>query len=273
MPNDANPFVSTEPGALPGEGPLTLAGLSLPDGHRVHPDRSFLAGGAVAPVMWMTDDVVPGTAAVWSGAAHAFSSTGLWPILLDGLAGETSRPWEDGELSPEPDLNIGALDAAAVLESAWDVGDDELIEMRAPVSGEAFPGLTATEGWPDRDGWPDDIAPQLPDRKLGLVPATRPADVPAVIGWTGPANWYDSMAPFSAVLRSWEERFGAVVVEIGFDTLILAVRRPPSSIEAALRVTAEHEAFCSDNIWQGVGSYAAYAQELVDSPAWSFWWD
>lgn len=41
---------------------------------------------------------------------------------------------------------------------------------------------------------------------------------------------------------------------VGFDTVDLLVERPPRTQQAALAVAAEHFAFCTDNIYQGVGS-------------------
>ena len=101
----------------------------------------------------------------------------------------------------------------------------------------------------------------------------RPADAVATLGWTGPLNHYDDMGMLAAVLRSWEDRFGAVVVGIGFDTLTVAVRRPPSDERSATAVAAEHLAACSDNIWQGPGSLVVYADMIREQPVWSFWWD
>jgi hypothetical protein len=86
-------------------------------------------------------------------------------------------------------------------------------------------------------------------------------------------NYEQAADELSAVLRSWEERFGAVLVGVGFDTLHLLVERPPQTMESAIRVAAEHFAFCTDNVDQGAGSIRELAQELVGAPIWSFWWD
>jgi hypothetical protein len=81
------------------------------------------------------------------------------------------------------------------------------------------------------------------------------------------------MGALASLLRSWEDRFGAYVIAIGFDTLDLAVLRPARTPEQARAIAAEHFASCPDNIYQGSGTLEAYAQELVDAPRWSFWWD
>ncbi|WP_218826191.1 DUF4253 domain-containing protein [Actinomadura mexicana] len=52
------------------------------------------------------------------------------------------------------------------------------------------------------------------------------------------------------MVRSWEDRFGAQVVGAGFADLYPSVAAPPSTYEEALRLAAEHPAFCPDDIWQ-----------------------
>ncbi|MFE9637259.1 DUF4253 domain-containing protein [Streptomyces sp. NPDC006463] len=108
-----------------------------------------------------------------------------------------------------------------------------------------------------------------------MVAAPSGADALALVGWDGPANWDNDTAKFSAVVSDWEQRFGACVVAVGSDTLHLSVATPPTSREDALLVAAEHFAFCPDNIWQGPRpqTLAAYAERLIDTQCWEFWWD
>jgi hypothetical protein len=70
---------------------------------------------------------------------------------------------------------------------------------------------------------------------LGLVPAARSADLAALIGWTGPANAF-GLAELSAVLRSWEQRFGARVVAL-LDELYVSVAAPPLRWDHAEHLT------------------------------------
>ncbi|MGC9668658.1 DUF4253 domain-containing protein [Planosporangium sp. 12N6] len=105
------------------------------------------------------------------------------------------------------------------------------------------------------------------------MPAARGADALTVVGWSGPTNHTNDTGEISAVVRSWEERFGAQVVGVGFDTLYLSIAAPPTSLSHALRVAAEHFAFCPDLVWQGTGTLTAYAEQLVGVNNWSFWWD
>ena len=56
----------------------------------------------------------------------------------------------------------------------------------------------------------------------------------------------DDGADVAGVLRSWEDRFGAYVVAVGFATLDLVVTRPPGDAREALVLAQEHYAFCPD---------------------------
>jgi hypothetical protein len=89
-----------------------------------------------------------------------------------------------------------------------------------------------------------------PSMRLGLVAANRGADALATAGWTGPANYTNDTGEIAAVVRSWEDRYGARVIGAGFADLYLSVAAPPTTLDEALHIAAEHFAFCPDNIWQ-----------------------
>jgi len=46
--------------------------------------------------------------------------------------------------------------------------------------------------------------------------------------------------PIAVILRSWEERFGASLLEVGFAEVRLLVKRTPRSHEAAQRLGASN---------------------------------
>jgi hypothetical protein len=78
------------------------------------------------------------------------------------------------------------------------------------------------------------------------------------------------------VLRSWEERFGAVLVAMTFSTLVLAVAHPPRSQADAERVAAEHFAFCPDQHDPQNGTVytpRTYGRTIRGASRWRFWWD
>ena len=145
-------------------------------------------------------------------------------------------------------------------------------EVLAPFS-RSFPGLAAASaGRAGADQLAEAVASLAGPLRIGLVAAGRPADALVAAGWRGAAN-YHTAVPLTVVLRSWEERFGATLMHVGYDMVDLLVERPVNSPEAALAVAAEHFAFCMDNIYQGAGSIEEYAAELPGAARWSFWWD
>lgn len=74
------------------------------------------------------------------------------------------------------------------------------------------------------------------------------------------------------MLRSWEDRFGAVLVDVGFDEIRLLVGRPPRNLQAAERIAAEHFAL-ADECTDGSREIPSIATSLVKAPIWTFWWD
>ncbi|WP_051814429.1 DUF4253 domain-containing protein [Kitasatospora sp. MBT63] len=109
-----------------------------------------------------------------------------------------------------------------------------------------------------------------------LAQAGRSTDVPALARRHDlPEPWESDPAELSAVLRSWEERFGTRLVLLERERLILSVAAPPSTTDAAQAVAAEHFAFAPDTITQGdhetLRPYAAH--EVLGRRMWSFWWD
>ena len=104
---------------------------------------------------------------------------------------------------------------------------------------------------------------------LALVRAERPADIPAVMAW-------EAEAPhefLSALLRSWEDRFGARVVAFRGSTIHVSVARPPAATADASLVAMEHMLLGDDNHPCGDLNFADYAKSLVGERHWSFWWD
>jgi len=92
------------------------------------------------------------------------------------------------------------------------------------------------------------------------------------VGWRTTGRFPTSL-PIAAVLRSWEARFGARLLDVGPGAQIrLLVERPPRGIEAAERVAAEHFAFCDESAGQGLHDIAGIAASLVNAPVWTCWW-
>lgn len=244
--------------------------VDLPPGRLVVP---YEAAGA-RPAYWLSDQ--PVGADLWTLLRQAHPRSGLWPVLAGSIDADPEVPWAAGEVTPQPAAAIDGLDAGQVMAGWWAEWIEDGEEGELEPFGSGWPGL-AEPGDGGRE--PGEFADQfLRDHddgtsRLMLVPAARSADVVTVLGWHGPANYSDDMAPLSSVMRSWEDRFGARLIELGYDTLALAVAAPPVNARHAERVGAEHFAFCPDNVVQGPGTIRSYAAQLPGNDLWSFWWD
>jgi hypothetical protein len=202
-------------------------------------------------------------------------STGCCPVLLAGNALATLQEnW-----NPAPALaELEQRDAAAVLADRYPDGCLFHADCLKPF-GTAFPGLAPAT--PTRALLrPAEIVETAAEEAafpgaslLGLVPVARPADIPAAIGWFGMCNSWDDVVGLSAVLRSWEDRFGAVLVRMNSATLELAVAAPPWERSECLAIAAEHFAFCDDTFHGNPGTLRDYANLLRGNTRWSFWWD
>lgn len=260
---------------LPEEGPAQVGPLTLPPGRRQY---SVDDGQLVA---WVTVEKMPDAGRAWLALSAAHSATGLVPVLL-----QEDRPdrrpdgWEPyfGFFHPADATLLDRISAGDVIATAWDrwIGSTQA-RYTAPF-GRRFPGLAPAEKTHLPAVELQRAAAALAPAHLGLVAASRPADVPATVGWS--VFGVDELGPaarsleISAVLRSWESRFGARLLRIGADaTLVVLVERPPQTLELARQVAAEHCAF-GDEV-DGKASYTveSVAVGLVGTPIWTFWWD
>ena len=276
-------------GRLPGGGSVWLGPVTLPPGGLIRANEG--EGEAVA---WATDDPVPDPGRVWAALSVLHPQTGLVPILLDGLEGDTRQPWDEGEFSGPLNLaGMNGLDPGRVLGGLWarsletlsegEQEDPDRARLRAPFTRE-FPGLAPSGDAPltaaERQQALDVLLPEMrltslpqPAARIGLVAADRPADVLPAIGWWGVANrGYEFLLPLAAVLRSWEDRFGACLVNVGFAEIRLLVERPPRTLAAAQRIAAEHYVL-ADRSGEGLQAVSRIAASLVNAPIWAFWWD
>jgi Domain of unknown function (DUF4253) len=264
-------------GSLPPDSATDIAGVRLPAGRRVGGERR--SGPPSEPALWVTG-AFDQAASTWLTLRERLRGTGLVPLLLSDLPGQPGRPWASGELRPSGLDAVTGLDVAAVLRDLWDTSvprpdEDEAdtVELLVPYS-RSFPGLAPpTTGQADADELKAAVLAANGPLRIGLALATRPADALVSVGWTGAANHDVPAALLAVVLRSWEERLGATLMHLGFDTMDLLVERPARSSAAAFAVAAEHFAFCPDNVRQGAGSIREYAEDLLGATRWSFWWD
>lgn len=256
----------------------------LPKGRLL--DRDSLPARGDGAVMWLSDRPVADAGVWWGSLRRGHAASGLWPLLVGGPRAGPFRPWRTGELAPSTVEAVDASDPAEVLGRLWpgpgaQRGGGQAAGAAGVVPAD-FPGLA---GRVVRGRSPDVVAEECAlvlavwrRPRLGLVAAARGADAPALCGWPGAGRHTDDLAGLCAVLRSWEERFGARVVGLGHDSLDVAVARPPTNPAVALPVAAEHYAFCPGNLHPLDGrpsgpDLKCYALDLIHRRRWHFWWD
>lgn len=273
--------------------------VDLPPGRLVEPQEEDDAWDG--PAYWLSNE--PAGPDLWVQLRQAHARSGLWPVFANPADSDDDRPWVVGEVSPQPVADIDHVTADDLLAACWEAwirgehhlwleSDDSLrlgfgftVDLgrehrELEPFGQSWPGLA-----PGLDGNgldPDEFADQYVREnddgtsQIMLVPAARSADVLTAVGWEGAVNYLHPRSLLSSVLRTWEERFGARVIEVGFDTVHLTVAAPPATTEHAELVAAEHFAFCPDNVMQGLsgGTIRAYAaKEVQGKTDWWFWWD
>ncbi|WP_028063983.1 DUF4253 domain-containing protein [Solirubrobacter soli] len=179
---------------------------------------------------WLSDGVVDDVAGACVTHARAFSETGLWP-----LAWGTSDLYDEEEVSGGGGVDaVDALDAADVIAAHWDTtssyGD------RLSLDG---PGLAPASVWSTALAPEKRFAPlrSYTGHRLMLLPCSHPADAIAVLDPFCESEV--TTAEISAVLRSWERRFDAVLIAIEDTVLTFSVGAPPATHEQALLLGAE----------------------------------
>lgn len=225
-------------------------------------------------------------AAWWRRLEAQRAQTGLFPVLL--------MFYEDVWYPGEGPLDDSAFDVTAYFREEWERYVRQKAEWAAAPPVEVPEGV---EPWPEDpgppfDAWPGLAAGTTPTRDVGehaaamaadlardgqprhlvLVPVERSADVLLTIDFYKCNNHVD-VDHLWAVIRSWEDRFGARLIAVDGGTVHVSVATPPRP-EEANRLALEHYLVCPDNIEQDFDVvFATYAERLVGAPRWSFWWD
>ena len=242
--------------AVPEDGELQVGSVRVPAGRRIRARDGF-----GEPVAWVTNDPVPNAGRVWAALSQAHAQSGLVPFLAASMDLDPARPWDSEEFrDPDDVTELDHLDAAAVLRELWDDqtleagSDDEdeyfdedsaesLAESLAPFSPRRFPGLAPAEDHPLSADRLDQVLGALRPYRIGLVPADRPADALPMMGWN---DAFPTAVDIAAVLRSWEDRFGARLLRVGFAEISVLAERPPRALESAQFLAAEQWVFCNE---------------------------
>lgn len=243
---------------------LATTSLTLPPG-RMHQE------------LWVSDEPITDPA-LYLACVAAFPRTGRWPVLIprDPRFDTVGQDWiDDRPWSTPAQERIGQENADDALRSWW----------RGPCCegtclepfGAEFPGLARRS---PRKSDPLAEAGNTGSRlvacgtyRLGIAEVERPADIPAALGWQGMRRTTDHAELVSTVLRSWEGRFGATLIGLGYDELTLSVAAPPRTRHRAELLAAEHRAFCLDQFTAQPDTLRGVAGGLIGERLWQFWWE
>jgi len=214
---------------------------------------------------------VPGNDALgtWRRLRQSAPGLGYWPVIF-GEPKKAQRVCEifGTEHAEDPKETLRLADGTDV---------QEYFQRRA----EEFSGEGAHGEWPAKsEGMMDFTIPRKilePDKfhervVVGLVPANHSWEVPVMLsfgGWNDCPEAKDQVA----VLRYWNEIYGAELVGLSGDVMEMEAARTPSTKEEALKLAHEQYWFCYDIVEQGVGTIENLAGGLGESRIWYFWWD
>ncbi len=240
--------------------PETALVLNTPLGLPVH---GFTASGEEA-LIW------------WRRLRREHPQTGLWPILITADSAEYfASPFE--QMSPaEAAALCPTLDGAAILVAR---GDQRLGGYRDAAYAAVIRSELRGEGeWRARPRPPGFGLPFSPDGgpsdvTVALVPASSSWEVPLALHYGG-WNDYPNPAEHGAILRYFEQRYGAELVVLTGTTAEFAVSRPPTTRPDAIALAWEYRNYND-------GEYDYYLAEtltdlavsLLGTNAWRAWWD
>ncbi|WP_316572237.1 DUF4253 domain-containing protein [Neobacillus sp. YIM B06451] len=107
---------------------------------------------------------------------------------------------------------------------------------------------------------------------IAKIPTSKPWEVAA---WVPMGGFNECPMPEEqvAIFQHWFEKYGAIPALVDVDVWELVVKNPPKTQEESVELAWEQFGFCSDIVWQGVGTVNALAGTLINSSTWYFWWD
>ena len=246
----------TEPPAqekLPAEGPATVGGVDLPSGHVIEQIEQRLA--------WITDEPVEDAGQKWLELYRAYPETGLYPVLL--VDDDQPAGWEIDSLFPNQPFELDNYNLADVLQFSAENNFDPPRTSNGPGGPSSGPQ--------DADASEALIA-ALPDARIALVETPRGADAISYMGWTGNAT-YDTTEAIATAVRSWEERYGARVVQAGPNSLTIAIDRPPANSDEAAALSEELVLLDPDLEAGGAPiPVVELGDGLLGQHLWTLWW-
>jgi hypothetical protein len=239
--------------------------------------RQHIDPMSLAPILTRSQEVIYGLTVPRPQALDAVHSlqalstqSGYWPVL-----GWEPRWWEESE---EYRTQVTSGSTAALLEEATRISPEDWLAQQQAGEPTLFSRAEVDLGpWPEASHPQDTLwffqdaamkgQARLP---LALVPATRGWQVPAVVRFDAGMV---AEAVHVALLKRWQEAYGAEVVVVLPDVLELQVQHPPATRAAAFELAWEQYLYCPDIVIQGTQTLSNLAASLLNASIWFFWWD
>lgn len=208
---------------------------------------------------------------------------------------DTVKKYKSDSLSPVTPIIMGGNEQISMLTDAIEYNEstlDEILKGALEININNFLKEREEEDSeivndPEILGeWSDNVKPSnqlaaytdiltgkpLKEVYVGLVPTIKSYEVPAYIKFGG---WNACPDPEQhvALMKYWNEKYGANIISITGDTIECTVDNPPTTKEEAMALAREQFLYCEDIVTQGCGSISALAGTLLNAKYWYFWWD
>lgn len=107
---------------------------------------------------------------------------------------------------------------------------------------------------------------------IAKIPTSNPYEVMAYIPMGG-FNDCPNNEIHMALAKVWYDKYGAVPVCIGSDTIQFLLKEPVKGENELKELAMQQYLYCGDIVWQGVQTVNNLENSLSNSKVWYFWWD
>ncbi|WP_160146261.1 DUF4253 domain-containing protein [Dictyobacter aurantiacus] len=232
---------------------IDVSSLSLPEYQR---------GGKEHPICLLRVPVTQ-ILAQWEVLRGLVSETGYWPVI--GWDRFKQPLWEEEMVQTILEAGL-YIDIQQWLkqEGIHTRIDEEGVRKRADVPPAPFDFRLPYGRFPY-------TLPSLVP--IALVPTTHFWEVPAYLPVQG-NEWDPSNAVQVAMMKYWNERWGAELVAMAPSTVEMRVLQPPTTWEDAFLLAKEQYIYAPDVVDQWLrGNFATLVKTLLNGHVWLFWWD
>lgn len=208
----------------------------------------------------------------WLTLRDEVAQTGRWPIMVGGAKSRAMLHEERFDpLNTKENLESArALDAHQILRERF----DDAVSLEEEDEDDAYDldfDLSSLEGVNEDQEWVSTFESEE-NITLALLPSLNGWEAPSHFGY---GNWndYPPVAEHVAILRHWQDAYGAELMVLTSDVVELSLPEPVRDPEVAKQAAIEWFAYSPDNVDQGVGSIRDLANALMGAWVWSSWWD